>query len=616
MSKKVSIVILTWNGIEYTKQCLESLKKYTVYENYEIIIVDNGSTDGTIEYLKTLTDITFIENGENLGFVKGNNVALNRIKDENCDVILLNNDMIITQEDWIKKLSETAYSQEKIGLVGCRLINERKEFLHAGTFIYPETYWGQQIGGGQKDIGQYPYNWEVQGVVFACVYIKRELLNIIPLLNESFFSYFEDTDYCLSAKKVGYKCVCCGEVTLIHYQNVSTNINNVSFSDMFKKSQKIFKHIWKDELTNRYLDDVAWNSIVNFHSGYAVSAKNLMLSLDKKNVNVCYKYVYGSGTPFPIDEPEMSDNYIINIIRERKFDNNLPQIVYGQGDVFYKNTGKYKIGFTMLETTGVPKEWVRQANMMDEVWVPSHFNAETFINSGVTVPIYVIPLGVDCNFFNPQIKSYKNHSKYTFLSIFEWGERKAPEILLRAYTKAFKNTDDVILICKVINNDPSIDINKEISKINLPNNGPDIIFLYNQKIADYQMPTLYQSADCFVLPTRGEGWGMPVLEAMACGLPTIATGWSALTDFFNDELGYVLNIKGLVDAEAKCPYYEGFQWADPDEEHLIHLMKYVYNNQREAHDKGMRAAEIVKKEWTWDRAADKIIDRLRVIRNK
>ena len=70
----------------------------------------------------------------------------------------------------------------------------------------------------------------------------------------------------------------------------------------------------------------------------------------------------------------------------------------------------------MLETTGIPDEWVRQANMMDEIWVPSSFNVSTFRESGVTVPIYTIPLGIDYNFFNPHIKSYKKHNKYTFLS--------------------------------------------------------------------------------------------------------------------------------------------------------------------------------------------------------
>lgn len=611
MNKRVSIIILTWNGIEFTKKCLTSLKDNTTHSNFEVIVVDNGSTDGSVEYLEGMDWIKLIKNDKNLGFVKGNNIGLEVIADN--DVVLLNNDMIITQDDWLTKLQKSAYVAEDIGVVGCRLVNEKGMFLHAGTYIYPETYWGQQIGGGQKDIGQYSYDRDVEGVVFACAYIKREVLNKVGGLCEDFFSYFEDTDYCLSAKEAGYRCICCGDVTLIHYQNVSADINKVDFSDMFKTSQKTFKHKWDTTLIKRYNMEMAWNSIVNFPSGYAVSAKNLMLALDELNVDISYKYVYGKGTPFPVEEPEASDNYRINIIRSRKFNKNVPQVVYGQGDVFYKNSGSYKIGYTMLETTGIPKEWVKQANMMDEVWVPSQFNVTTFKNSGVTVPIYTIPLGIDPNYFNAKIKSYKKHSKYTFLSIFEWGERKAPEMLLHAYSKAFKKNDNVLLICKIINNDGSININEELNKLQLPADGPEIIFLYNHKIADYQMSTLYRSCDCFVLPTRGEGWGMPILEAMACGLPTIATNWSAQTEFMTEKNSYLLKIKGLVNAEAKCPYYNGFQWADPDEEHLVELMRYIFNHQDEAYEIGLIASDEVANKWTWEIAAHKISERLKEI---
>lgn len=610
---KVTIIILTWNGIEYTKKCLESLLNTTNLDSCDVVVVDNGSTDGTIEYLKTIDWIKIIENKENLGFVRGNNVAINQIKDG--DIVLLNNDMIIIQNDWLERLQKTAYLEEDYGIVGCRLINEKGEFLHAGTYIYPETYWGQQIGGGQKDVNQYADIREVEGVVFACAYIKRNVINAIGGLNEKFFSYFEDTDYCLQARKNGFKTICCGEVTLVHYQNVSTDINNVSFSDMFLKSQKVFKKIWNKDLTNRYDKALAWNSIVNFPSGYAVSAKNMMLALDDLNVDIRYKYVYGPGTPFPVEEKKVSDNYRMNIICQRQFSDEIPQVVYGQGDVFKRNTGKYKIGFTMLETTGIPQEWVRQANLMDEVWVPSTFNVKTFKDSGVTVPIYVIPLGIDPNYFNPRIKSYKKHSKYTFLTVFEWGERKAPEKILRAFSKAFSKKDDVLLICKVFNNDGSVNVEHEIQKLNLPKDGPDIIFLYNCKIDDYQMPTLYRSADCFVLPTRGEGWGMPILEAMACGLPVIATNWSSQVDFMNENNSYPLNVKKLIDAQAKCPYYKGFQWADPDEEHLIYLMQHVFKNQEEARLKGTEASKQALEKWTWNNSAEKICERLRAIKN-
>ena len=612
--KKLSIVILTWNGLDYTKLCLDSIKDSVFSFGAKVYVADNGSTDGTVEYLKGLDWITLVENGENLGFVRGNNVVINQIAEG--DILLLNNDMIIEQPDWLDKLQRCAYEDDKTGIVGCRLINEKNHLLHVGTYIYPETCWGQQIGGDvigvrQPDYNQYNTTREVQGVVFACAYIKREVIDKIGGLNEAFFSYFEDTDYCLRAKEAGFNTVCCGDVTLIHYQNVSTSVNKVSFNDMFLKSQETFRGLWADKLSSRYESQLAFRTVLSASSGYALSAKNFILSLDKKNVDIRYKYAYGPGTPIERDEPENDQDYIANIIKHREFSKDCPQIVYAQGDAFYQNDGTYKIGYTMLEPTGIPKEWVKQCNEMDEVWVPSSFNVKTFTDSGVTKPIHVIPLGVDPNFYHPEVRSIKKHRLYTFLSVFEWGERKAPELLLKAYTEAFRHNKDVLLLCKVNNHDPGLNVGARLNELGLPADGPRIIFLYNQDIPECEMPMLYKSADCFVLPSRGEGWGMPILEAMACGLPVIATNWSAQTDFYNDKVGYPVDVEKLIDAKAKCPYYEGYQWAEPSFEHLIHQMRYVYENRDEAKAMGLRASKEALTNWTWDQATDKMLERIR-----
>ncbi|WP_166241174.1 glycosyltransferase [Paenibacillus turpanensis] len=605
----VSLIILTWNGLKYTQRCLDTVKSFTNFKNLEIIVLDNGSTDGTVEYLRSLDYIKVITNDINEGFVKGNNKALSAIKDGN-DVIFLNNDILIKQPDWVERLQETAYANPKNGIVGCRLIGVRGELQHAGTYIYPETCWGQQIGGNEEDINQFGTVREVQGIIFACAYVKREVLEKIGGLDSDYFSYFEDTDYCLKAKENGYRIMYDGRVTHIHYHNTSTRVNKVNFNEMFTKSQSVFKKKWLEKLKNRYDSKVNWHSIVNFPSGYAVSSKNLMLAMDELNIDVRYKYVYGPGTPWPVMEPGHSDDYRINIIKNRPFDQSTVQVVYGQGDVFNKNSGKYKVGYTMLEVDGLPEDWVRQANSMDEVWVPSHFNVETFINSGVNVPINVIPLGVDPNYFNPFIKSYKPSNKFVFLSVFEWGERKAPEKLLKAFSNEFKKNEDVLLICKVFNNDASIDIRHEINKLDLPNDRSKIVFIYNQNIPGYQMGSLYRSADCLVIPTRGEGWGMPILEGMACGLPVITTDWSAHTEFFNETVGFPIRVNKLVDAEAKCPYYDGFKWADPDLEHLQHQLRFVFENRELAAARGRAAAKEALENWTWHHAAKKIKDRL------
>lgn len=290
-----------------------------------------------------------------------------------------------------------------------------------------------------------------------------------------------------------------------------------------------------------------------------------------------------------------------------------PQISYAQANHFYAKHPGHKIGFTMLEVDGLPADWVEACNQMDEIFVPSHFNKETFINSGVRRPITVIPLGIDPQRFNPSLPAHRLDNYFTFLSVFEWGERKAPEILLRAFNEEFGANEDVLLLLKVDNRDPGVNVQQQVANLGLSPDRAPIGFLYNQPIADNQMGALYRSTDCFVLPTRGEGWGMPILEAMACGLPVIATDWSAQTEFMNDEIAYPLRVRQLIPARAKCPYYKGFRWADPDYDHLRYLMRYVFEHQEEARQKGRRAAEEAAQKWTWQRTAERIIERLKAL---
>jgi len=117
---KVTIILLTWNGLKHTKRCLETLIANTRFPHFEIIVADNGSTDGTLEYLRTQNAITLISNGTNLGFAKGNNRAL-LDADALSDIVLLNNDTEIYQPDWIEKMQAVAFSAPDIGIVGCRL---------------------------------------------------------------------------------------------------------------------------------------------------------------------------------------------------------------------------------------------------------------------------------------------------------------------------------------------------------------------------------------------------------------------------------------------------------------------------------------------------------------
>ena len=511
-------------------------------------------------------------------------------------------------------MQTVAYSAPDIGVVGCRLVRPDGMLQHVGTYLTVDSFSAEQIGACERDINQFPGNNDVEGVVFACVYLKRDTLNQVGLLDEDYFSYFEDTDYCLRVKERGLRVVCCGSVRVIHHEHVSTRTNGVQQSKVLESAKAVFRRKWESKLlVQRYSREVGWHSLMNFPTGYAISSRELATALDRNGVHVAYQYVYGPGTLFPPAEPEKSETKMAEMIRARPLDAQRPQVVYGQGDIFYRNFGAYKVGFTMLETDGIPAEWARQANLMDEVWCPSHFNAKTFRDSGVTRPIHVIPLGIDPGYFNPHIRTSRVSDRYTFLSVFEWGERKAPELLLRAFNDEFRFDEPVVLVCKILNADTSVDVHDQIRKLELKPSGGNIHVSLNQVVPTYQLGMVYRSADCFVLPTRGEGWGMPILEAMACAVPVIATGWSAQCDFMNAGNAYPIAVDRLIPAVAKCPYYAGFRWAEPSYSDLRRLMRHVFTNPDEARATAQRASAEVLSRWTWDNSAMTIIERLDAI---
>ena len=609
-NKRITLIILTWNRWYLTQRCLDSLKE-TELGNARVLVVDNGSTDSTLEHLKRYDWVDVLSLDKNYGYVRGNNAGIDAV-DSDHDVVLLNNDIEFSQKDWLERLHECAYEDDEIGIVGTRLTNTDGKLLHAGTYIMPDDCWGQQIGSGATDFDQYSFRREVSGIVFACAYIKRSTLESVGKLSEDYISYFEDTDYCLRVSQAGKKIVCCGDVTLTHDEHGSTKGDGKKMMKMFRKSQKVFKRKWKRHLEDHYDQHVNWQSIINFPTGYATSSRELIFALEKLGTKINYNYVYGPSTVFPVKENPYYGDHRLNLIANRS---NLidpkVSVVYAQGDVFYRNTGSYKVGFTMLEVNGFPYEWVRQAQKMDEVWVPSSFAREAFLSCGLTKPIYTIPLGIDTEIFRPEGDRLESpNDEYVFLAVFEWGERKEPEMILKTFNSAFSASEDVRLVVKIMNTDPQVNLSERVAALNLDSKGGRIDFIVNREFAREDLPLLYRSADCFLSPSKGEGWNMPLMEAMACGLPSIATDWSAQTEFFNSSNGYPIQVEKVEPARAKCPYYEGFYWAKPDKEHFRYLMRYVFENRKEARAKGLTAAKDVAENWTWENAARQIRDRL------
>ena len=132
-----------------------------------------------------------------------------------------------------------------------------------------------------------------------------------------------------------------------------------------------------------------------------------------------------------------------------------------------------------------------------------------------------------------------------------------------------------------------------------------------------EMPRLYKAANCFVLPTRGEGWGRPLMEAMAMGLPTIATRWSGHLEFMNDRNAYLCEVDRLLKvppaAFREAPLFQGHRWAEPSVDDLRRLLRGVYEGRDVAQDKGTRARADIVRRYDARIVCRRIAERLREI---
>ncbi len=233
---KVVIIIVNWNGKNLLKNCLISLKKNTEYSNYKVIVVDNGSTDGSVEFLKRKfpwVDVLALD--RNYGFAGGNNrgivYALNKYNPDY--ILLLNNDILIIQKDWLRKMVEVAESDKKIGIVGCKLIYPDGSIQHIGAYI-DKCGDGVQIQiNNYDDIITYP-----DYITGACLLIKRTVIDKVGLLDEGYFpAYYEDADYCYRVKKAGYIIVCLLSTAVVHYEGSTSKQIKKEISLTMKKNK-------------------------------------------------------------------------------------------------------------------------------------------------------------------------------------------------------------------------------------------------------------------------------------------------------------------------------------------------------------------------------------------
>ncbi|MBP2046660.1 glycosyltransferase family protein [Methanobacterium aggregans] len=267
----VSIIILNRNGLNHLKRLFKYFKEDIQYPNYEIIVVDNLSSDKSLSFLEELKNslpLTIIKNSENKSFSRANNEAVQVAKGEY--ILLLNNDIEPTY-GWLNQMMQTALNHDKVGTVGAKLVypncsesifnkNNSFKIQHTGiVFQNLNTFFRPINRGKGYEVFNSTFKSEkcVAGNTAATLLVKKDLYLKVGGLDERYYYGYEDVDFCLKLLKRGYKNIYCPKALLFHYEYGSDEKISISnYRDIkFQNNKKLLMSKWFDWLSNKFFLD-------------------------------------------------------------------------------------------------------------------------------------------------------------------------------------------------------------------------------------------------------------------------------------------------------------------------------------------------------------------------
>lgn len=299
MAKLTSIVIITYNQLEYTRRCLASIRNFTGVP-YELIVVDNGSTDGTAEYLHSQEDIRYILNRENKGFAKGCNQGIKLAAGDY--VLFLNNDTLVTT-GWLESLILRMENDYTIGAAGSKLLYPFTNIVqHAGMVFYDQDgsaapfhiYYKAWDGfAGVNKTRQY------QAVTGACLMVRKELFQQVGGFDEIYLNSHEDIDLCLRIRSAGGKVIYCPDSLVYHYEGVSEGR-----FDNAPRNEQMFRRKWHGKIRADYQEYYKQDGVKSTHYG---NGKQPLLSMVMVTLNEledtkhCIEDIFSdTDTPFEL----------------------------------------------------------------------------------------------------------------------------------------------------------------------------------------------------------------------------------------------------------------------------------------------------------------------------
>lgn len=281
----------------------------------------------------------------------------------------------------------------------------------------------------------------------------------------------------------------------------------------------------------------------------------------------------------------------------------------------------YHVARAFWETDKLPPDFAKGIQLCDEVWTGSEYNKKAMQNAGVTKPIYIIPEAIDSEVgkVEPYITNLKS---FNFYSIFEWTERKNPFALLTAYWQEFTAKDNVALVIKTyvdnFQSEKRDEVKQYIKRIKkqmpLPYYAP--LYIYRNLMDRRQIYRFHKTFDCFVSTHRGEGWGVPQMEAMLLDKPVISTNCGGIHEYLTDKENALLlpfTFTGVDNTRNKQWYLPDQKWASVDIKALRSAMRFAFDNQNAIKELGTKGGQVVHNKFALKTVGLQMLERLKII---
>jgi len=302
---------------------------------------------------------------------------------------------------------------------------------------------------------------------------------------------------------------------------------------------------------------------------------------NNQNLSIWTKNHYGSCPKFLVDH--INRIYEFNVVINQGLPTQMFFLNKVHGNIF-------KVTLNCWDSSLIPESAANDLNQITDACIClSKFTEKAFRDAGVTVPIHVGGQGVDTNLFKYTERPKRDKFRFLFVGVAQG--RKGTDELRHVFEDTLGDRSDCELVVK------STGWGKLPDKSRCSN-----VKLVHNELSRIELADLYASCDCFVCPTHGDSFMLPGLEAMATGMPLLITSFGGPKEYLNNRTGYPLKYK-----EVDCGYLPGKQ-AEPDKEHLAHLLKYILEHQDEAKEKGKYGAQWAREYWSWEADAKRIIE--------